>query len=79
MQGRSGSFAIASSRQQVRIGRLARHPSQYRRALRRKVARLTESFGHPDDRNQAADATRGLIEKITGMSRRADSLRIAQP
>ena len=31
----------------------------------RKVARLAESLRHPDDRNEAADAIRGLIEKIT--------------
>jgi len=31
----------------------------------RKVARLAEALGHPDARDEAADAIRGLIEKIT--------------
>ena len=31
----------------------------------RKVARLAEALSHPDERDEAADAIRGLIEKIT--------------
>jgi len=31
----------------------------------RKVARLAEALNHPDARDEAADAIRGLIEKIT--------------
>ena len=32
---------------------------------RRKVERLAEALNHPDDRDEAAEAVRGLIEKIT--------------
>jgi DNA invertase Pin-like site-specific DNA recombinase len=31
----------------------------------RKVARLAEALGHPNERDEAADAIRGLIDKIT--------------
>ena len=31
---------------------------------RRKVARLADALNHPEDRNEAADALRGLIERI---------------
>ena len=32
---------------------------------RKKVERLTEALNNPEDRNEAADAIRALIEKIT--------------
>ena len=32
---------------------------------RRKIARLAEALSHPDERDEAADAIRGLIEKVT--------------
>ena len=32
---------------------------------RRKVERLAEALDHPEERNEAADAIRGLIERVT--------------
>lgn len=32
---------------------------------RRKITRLAEAVNHPDERDEAADAIRGLIEKVT--------------
>ena len=44
--------------------RLAAAPADLPDIYRRKVARLPEALDHPEDRDAAASAIRGLIERI---------------
>ena len=71
MRGMSDRLRELEARQDELVGRLAAAPADLpdihpniAGIYRRKVARLADALNHPEDRDEATTAIRGLIERI---------------